>query len=212
MNPQEETTVERIRTAAAELFAERGYGGASMAGIAERVGIQKASLYNYYASKAALLIDLVERSLTCWSGACAFDQWSVEGDGSEAPAAERLFEHLVAVQRFAHRERDRLILIQLAASLVGGELGDRTHALYAEHGQRYADKMTRFFERAMASGEIHPGDPEAVTVAWRSFLDGLLMRQIHCPSAGEPSADWLREVWGVFWRGLGPGPGGERQE
>ena len=43
-----------ILTAAFEEFAERGYGGARMAAVAERAGIAKGLIYHYFPSKAAL--------------------------------------------------------------------------------------------------------------------------------------------------------------
>lgn len=205
MSPQEETTVERIRTAAVELFAERGYGGASMAGIAERVGIQKASLYNYYSSKGELLLELVERAVDRWGEACCD-----LGDRRQGAAGERLRNHLRAVRSFAVAERDTLALIHLAALQVGGELGERARALHQQQKDRYREQMSGFFESAMANGEVRAGDPETVTLAWGSFVQGMLMRLIHCPSADDPYEGRLDEVWRVFWQGLEPLPRGER--
>ncbi|MFP5077896.1 TetR/AcrR family transcriptional regulator [Rhizobium sp. YIM 134829] len=46
---------EEIVTAARELFREKGYAGASMQDLAERVGLKKASLYMRFANKEALV-------------------------------------------------------------------------------------------------------------------------------------------------------------
>ena len=48
---------------AARLFAEEGYGRASMAQVAEAVGISKANIYHYYPSKSALLFDILDEHL-----------------------------------------------------------------------------------------------------------------------------------------------------
>lgn len=45
---------EEIVTEATRLFAERGYEGASMGDLAERVGLRKASLFHHFASKDVL--------------------------------------------------------------------------------------------------------------------------------------------------------------
>lgn len=55
-----EATSERIRSVAAELFAERGYGETSLREIAERLGITKAALYYHYPSKEQLLQAIVQ--------------------------------------------------------------------------------------------------------------------------------------------------------
>lgn len=55
------TTKERVRAAAIEAFYYDGYGGAGMRSIADRVGIDPATIYHHYESKEALLVEVVER-------------------------------------------------------------------------------------------------------------------------------------------------------
>ncbi len=66
-----------------------------MSEIAERVGVRKASLYNYYPSKADLLMDLLGRGLAAWESA---SRPALEGPGS---AEERLGAYLKAAMAFA---------------------------------------------------------------------------------------------------------------
>jgi AcrR family transcriptional regulator len=49
---------------ATRLFAERGYEGTSMADLAERVGLRKASLFHHFASKEELRRAVLERLVT----------------------------------------------------------------------------------------------------------------------------------------------------
>lgn len=56
-------TVEQIMEAAAQVFTESGYAGATTNRIAERAGISIGSLYQYFPDKDALLLELVERHL-----------------------------------------------------------------------------------------------------------------------------------------------------
>jgi AcrR family transcriptional regulator len=58
-----ERTAERILDAAEELFAERGYDGASLRDVATRVGVRPPSLYNHFASKDALYAAVLERGI-----------------------------------------------------------------------------------------------------------------------------------------------------
>ncbi|MEY2431359.1 MAG: TetR/AcrR family transcriptional regulator, cholesterol catabolism regulator [Acidimicrobiaceae bacterium] len=51
---------DEIVRAAAHVFQEKGYDGASLEDIAERVGIWKGSLYHYITSKQDLLLAVVE--------------------------------------------------------------------------------------------------------------------------------------------------------
>ncbi|MEV0398594.1 TetR/AcrR family transcriptional regulator [Actinoallomurus sp. NPDC050550] len=47
---------------AEEVFAERGYGAVSMEEIAERVGLSKPMLYEYFGSKEGLLLGVIRRA------------------------------------------------------------------------------------------------------------------------------------------------------
>src|SRR3954465_1690457 len=53
------TTRARILAEALDLFAQSGYGGASMRELARRAGIRESSLYNHFAGKAAILEAIV---------------------------------------------------------------------------------------------------------------------------------------------------------
>jgi TetR/AcrR family transcriptional regulator, cholesterol catabolism regulator len=56
-------TREDILDAAAQVFRQKGYSGASMADIASLVNVQKASLYHHVSSKQEILLALLDRAL-----------------------------------------------------------------------------------------------------------------------------------------------------
>lgn len=66
---------ERAILAAAEsLFAERGFGGATMAAIAAKAGVPKPNVHYYFPTKEILYRAVVERVLTAWLDAAhSFD-------------------------------------------------------------------------------------------------------------------------------------------
>ena len=51
---------DKVLAAAVQLFAEYGYHAATMRDIARIAGIQAASIYYHYASKQALLVEIIE--------------------------------------------------------------------------------------------------------------------------------------------------------
>ena len=56
-------TREDILEAAAQVFRQKGFHGASMSDIAGAVNLQKASLYQHVSSKQEILLELLERAL-----------------------------------------------------------------------------------------------------------------------------------------------------
>ena len=75
---------EVIVKAAAALFHEKGYKAASMRDLAERVGVEAASLYNHIRSKTELLHDI------CFNVANAFWEHINKVEISEAKPIEKL--------------------------------------------------------------------------------------------------------------------------
>lgn len=56
-------TRDDILEAAAQVFRQKGFHGASMNDIAEAVSLQKASLYHHVSSKQEILLELLDRAL-----------------------------------------------------------------------------------------------------------------------------------------------------
>jgi AcrR family transcriptional regulator len=56
-------TRQRLLDAAADVFAERGYEGATLADIARRAGFTTGAIYSRFRDKAELLLAVVERIL-----------------------------------------------------------------------------------------------------------------------------------------------------
>jgi AcrR family transcriptional regulator len=56
-------TREDILEAAAQVFRQKGFHGASMSDIAEAVHLQKASLYHHVSSKQEILLELLDQAL-----------------------------------------------------------------------------------------------------------------------------------------------------
>jgi AcrR family transcriptional regulator len=76
---------EAITAAAREVFAERGYHGASIRDIAKRAGLSLSALYHWHSSKQDLLAELVRESSNDYFQACEREL----RDAGEDPA-ERL--------------------------------------------------------------------------------------------------------------------------
>ncbi|HEY4008422.1 MAG TPA: TetR/AcrR family transcriptional regulator [Pseudonocardia sp.] len=61
---------EAIAVAAGQIFAERGYHGASIRDIARRAGLSLSALYHWHSSKQDLLAALIEDSTQAYITAC----------------------------------------------------------------------------------------------------------------------------------------------
>ncbi len=60
---QARETRERVLDSAAGLFAEKGYAGTALRGVAERAGVSPETIYATFGSKRALLLELIKRAV-----------------------------------------------------------------------------------------------------------------------------------------------------
>lgn len=109
-----EVTAGRILDAAEELFSERGYHGATLRDVADRVGLRIPSLYNHFAGKEALYAAVLARGI----GPVV----ALLSELAEAPEAERHDPRRVVepVMRLL-AQRPHLPRLVLHETLSGGE-------------------------------------------------------------------------------------------
>jgi AcrR family transcriptional regulator len=197
-SPHEPTpTRERLRQAAIELFGEKGYDGASMNELAERVGIAKPSLYNYYRSKEDLLLDVIDDGLERWLAECRAPE------PSEVASYERfLRDHLVATIDFARRHPRAVAVFHLASMHVQGDLARRVQEVVWRHLGPFRAHCDRLLDRALAAGELPAQEAGAIRAFLSVFFQGLMFQQTVNPPDAERVVRHLDGVWRLLYRGL----------
>jgi AcrR family transcriptional regulator len=97
-------TVEVVLKAAAQVFVRRGYAGATTNHIAERAGVSIGSLYEYFPSKDAILVALMEAHVR--EGEAVLGRAAAEVAGA-SPSLTETIRHLVKAMVELHgRERE----------------------------------------------------------------------------------------------------------
>ncbi|SEO56223.1 TetR family transcriptional regulator [Trujillonella endophytica] len=125
-----------IREAAYRLIAERGFDAVSVEDIAAAAGVSRATFFNYFASKLAVIQDPAPGDREAWSG--LFDR----------PADEELWDSLVAILvDFAALSADQALKVRA--------LYDRSpelHAHSAGHTHPFYVDLREFVGRRTAPG------------------------------------------------------------
>jgi TetR/AcrR family transcriptional regulator len=144
---------------ATRLFAERGYEGTSMADLAERVGLRKASLFHHFASKDQLRRAVLERLVQRVTSALATSSVAVDGGGEGfARSLDTLTDAVVGMlgeQPYAAR-----LVVREAMEWAAGKndaIGEAlTESLRAGE---------RFLRAAQQSGACVDGDPKQLVAS-----------------------------------------------
>jgi AcrR family transcriptional regulator len=145
---------EEILATATQLFAERGYEGASMGDLAERVGLRKASLFHHYASKDELYCAVLERLVG------ALGQLVMASAMAPGPFAERL-------DRLSDAIFDAMIAEPCAARLLIREMmdwGPYARTQFEALAKPLLDASKTFLESGQAEGIALKQDAQQVVL------------------------------------------------
>ena len=137
---------ERIHAAALSLFARYGYEGVSLQMIADAVGLHKSTLFHHYASKLALVDEVLDDAVGRVLGHVA------PLETEEQPRLETLLGAVDAlVDRFSNEPEAARLLVSAMASPDDSEL---RQAGSAGHTLRLYGILASWLDRARRSGAI----------------------------------------------------------
>ena len=145
-----------------EVFRAKGFEGASMSDVAERLGGSKATLYRYYRSKEELFAAALEEALG------EQNEEAYQRITRAADLRERLLEFADTYLKF------RLMpeLIDLHRLMIASaERSDLSAVLRAQfidpNWRRFADVL----EREMAAGRLRRADPYLASIHFRGLVE-----------------------------------------
>ncbi|MEV3991044.1 TetR/AcrR family transcriptional regulator [Streptomyces sp. NPDC049837] len=176
----EERRAEIVR-AALEVIAERGYRGASLGAVAERVGLTQQGLLHYFPTKEALLVAVLEER----------DQWDTGGSGAREGWRLDLLDSLVEYNAM------RPGIVQTFSALLGESVTEG-HPAREFFTRRYAQVRAEMGAVLRAEyGDRLPGGltPEQAAPLMTAVMDGLQYQWLLDPDAVDmPAAfrDFLR--------------------
>ncbi|MFD4125369.1 TetR/AcrR family transcriptional regulator [Streptomyces globisporus] len=160
-----------------DTFAARGYNNASLAEIADRVGLTQAGVLHYFRSKALLLTSVLELR----------DQRDIEQLGPERPQGLDFLRHLVNT---ALRNAEREGIVRLYAVLSAESVTD-DHPAQDYFRDRY-DGLRAFVADALREACELPADraesADNAANAIIAVMDGLQVQWLLAPQSVDMAA------------------------
>jgi AcrR family transcriptional regulator len=139
-----EQTRERLLSAAADAFAERGYDGTRVADIAALAGVSNGALYAHFGSKAELL-----------AGALHTHGRRVLAEALAADPDRPVTEVLLEIGRWLPRRRDARGYL-IVEALVAARRDDAVAGPMREYVGERASSIAELVRVAQADGELDP--------------------------------------------------------
>ena len=182
----------RIRAAALQLFARKGYAAVSMRQIAQDVGVQAGALYNYTPDKQTLLFEAMRLHLEALLAACP----APSGD------AKAQLEALVRFHIGYHRARpDEVFIAYMELRNLTPENFEVIEALR----KRYEQRLAGILSKGVDTGQMRVADPKIASMAIIAMLTGV---NTWFREAGRLSIEDVQDqYWDMVRRMVGLGTG-----
>ncbi|HEY9128131.1 MAG TPA: TetR/AcrR family transcriptional regulator [Acidobacteriaceae bacterium] len=178
---------DRVLRAALDLFAERGIEATSMDAIVKASGVSKATIYNHWTNKEALLLEV----MLFVNGLDRMPEDPDSGDPCKDIAT-------VLCRRPPDEfdeSRRRLMPTLIAYSALNKEFGEAWRHRVMEPPRQ---SLKRILRRAMKRGQISPGLD--LDLAMAQLLGPLMYRHIFHKDTHPDAHDIGEEVAKAFWR------------
>ena len=155
MLPENRSVRDKVLAAAVQMFAEYGYHAATMRDIARMAGIQAASIYYHYASKQALLVEVMEthmRQLNANLEQIVSKQDTVQ---------QRLYEAISSHIRLHTTYKSEFFIIDTEIRALKGENRGEVLALR----DQYEDLFQKLLREGMEQGVLRQTDVKVSSYA-----------------------------------------------
>lgn len=189
---------DEIKKKAFYLFANKGYHDASMQEIADAVGINKATLYFYFSSKAELYGDIMKDLIPALCGAIAEEIAAVPEDNLTArlKCVFRVFISKLSDDELSMWKRTML----MCTSEYDQSVKDKAKAIFRERDARIAEIIRGILLKKNISRDKIDSYIEYSSAAIRGFTDIRLIRLLE-GGAAESRESLADRAWEQFWHG-----------
>jgi len=164
---------QRVLDIAAELFAEHGVDDVTMAEIAARAAVARATVFNYFGSKQGIVEAITESVLDFYR---AMLDTALADDSTPAPELLRGLCTEMALGIESHRNMFRGVFREIAFIQLGLDVGE----VAQRANQDAADRLLRLIERGQARGELSSALPaDALASAFHSLVNGTITNWLY---------------------------------
>ncbi|MFD7712115.1 TetR/AcrR family transcriptional regulator [Streptomyces sp. NPDC059785] len=162
---------EQIVSAAAEVYADVGYHGASLREIAKRAGISHVGLLYYFPNREALLTAVLERR----------DEEDDARVAPKVPSPRAAVRHLVELAEYNARRQGMVDLyVRLAAEAITED--HPAHGYFQAHYAKTRAYVHRALREMAEQGVLRDGvDAETAAVGFVALMDGLQVQWLTSP-------------------------------
>ncbi len=188
-----EAKKEEIFTAAAAVFAEKGFSNTRMEDIARKANIGKGTLYEYFRSKDELFFALYDNLLNTFHqtiyAALTPDQTPSQSLAALVSATLRAFDEwqnygILLLDFWNEHRRGKFLEVEFS------EIYDKSRGI-----------IRQLIEAGIENGELEPVDPSVAASIIIATLDGVMLQRVFDPGLYS-KFDMGKELPAILFSGL----------
>ncbi len=166
-----EMRTKQIIEAAIAVFAKKGFARATMEDVANEVSINKATIYNYFDGKDALILavagEILSRELGDLQAAC-------DMPGTATERLNAFYETLTV------KEADVLFLMPILYEFYAlGLRRDDVRTILADFLSQSVSRLEAIIQAGVEDGEFGPVDARKAAQALTALIDGIVLQWIY---------------------------------
>ncbi|NMH73309.1 TetR/AcrR family transcriptional regulator [Bacillus sp. RO2] len=172
------STTERIKKHALQLFAQKGYFGTSLNEVASLVGIKKPSLYAHFKNKDDLYITILQELMENFVERVTIDSAELESSTTRA----LLYRFLINMVDFW---KDETLGLLYKRTLLFPEEKFRSsiHEQFLQTEIYTTDILSKIFTKGQHNGEVPSQPLEPLIDAYYCLIDGLFVQRFFYSSS-----------------------------
>ncbi|MGG0815805.1 TetR/AcrR family transcriptional regulator [Paenibacillus alvei] len=188
-------TANRIIEAALNHFAEHGYEGASLANIAEQVGIKTPSIYAHFKNKDDLFLRAIQRAIQVEMG-----QLQQFIDSCRTHSVEDTLYGLIRQYEVRYETTSHLKFLLRMMFFPPVAMQERVMELVNGYLDQMELVLPEVFQLGIERKDIAALDVGMMTASYMCLVDGILVEML----LGGPERFQRRfdASWRMFWRSL----------
>jgi AcrR family transcriptional regulator len=168
---RKEARPSEIVAAAMEVFAEEGFGRATMEAVARRAGVAKGTVFVYFPSKQDLFRAVAQDVLSA-----NFSEFAAAASGLDRPLDELIPLLLARAARVGESPTASIIRILVAEARSFPDLAQVWHD---EVVAKMLGLLTATIAQAQARGEVRAGDPKLYAFSiFGPMMAGVIFREV----------------------------------
>ena len=179
-------SIGKIKNAGLRLFSTKGLADTSIIQIAEAAGISTGLMYHYYKSKEDLYAELVKESITGANTViCKIAEWET----APRNKVDRLLEEMLKqIEEDEYAAYHYVFMLQV---MLNKNVPSQVKPFLDEAYLPF-EIMNRIIAEGQQTGDVRPGDPQALSTLFFSTITGLCAYKLMMKEGfALPSVDML---------------------